>query len=293
MKNITLACMLIINFVSYCQSNFNIGFKDGFKNGYCYTNNQSGYYCTPPMPPMPPMPQISENSNSYNDGYNRGFLYGQARRRGDENNSSSNVNPNPPKFNPYIPQSPILELTPQEREYYYAAKARQQQASAEALGALLGYIFTETPEGRARRAKLKAKRQENQYRRNELSRIKKEERKQSRVFVYGSENYFKAMNSKKIWLGSAFGFGAVGAASFLLSKNYYNEYQSATTDAQDIYNKVQLQNKIYPIAFGLAGFCGLKVYLISRRLNESHESHTSINIFPINNGGGVCLTYKF
>lgn len=157
MKNITLTCLLILNFAAFGQSNFNIGFKEGFKNGYCYSNNQSGYYCNPPLPPLAPLPQISESRNSYQDGYNRGFLYGQSRRRTDDNNSlNTNVNPNnPPKFNPYVSQSPILNLTPQQREYYYAAKARQQQESAEALGALLENIFTETPEGRARRAVLK------------------------------------------------------------------------------------------------------------------------------------------
>jgi len=295
MKNITLTCLLILNFVAFGQSNFNIGFKEGFKNGYCYSNNQSGYYCNPPLPPLPPLPQISERSNSYQDGYNRGFLYGQDRRRTDDNNSSNtNVNPNnPPKFNPYVSQSPISNLSPQERNAYFAAKARQQQEAADALGALLENIFTETPEGRARRAELKAKRQEDQYRREELNRIRKEERKQARIIVYGSENYFKLKKSKKIWLGSAIGFGAVGTVSYFLSKNYYNQYQSATTDAVNLYNKVELQNKIYPIAFGLAGFCGLEVFLKSRRLNKADESHTSLTIFPLNNGGGVGLTYKF
>jgi hypothetical protein len=102
-----LIVMLISNFVAFGQSNFNIGFKEGFKNGYCYSNNQSGYYCNPPLPPLPPLPQISERSNSYQDGYNRGFLYGQSQRRNDDNNSSSNVNSNPPKFNPYVSQIPV------------------------------------------------------------------------------------------------------------------------------------------------------------------------------------------
>ena len=114
MKKFALTCLLILNFVAFGQSNFDIGFKDGFKKGYCYSNNQSSYICTPPLPPLPPLPQINENRNSYQDGYNRGFLYGQARRTTDDNNSSNtNVNPNnPPKFNPYVPQSPILSLTP-------------------------------------------------------------------------------------------------------------------------------------------------------------------------------------
>lgn len=111
MKNLALTSLLILNFVAFGQSNFNIGFKEGFKNGYCYSNNQSGYYCNPPVPPLPPLPQISESSNSYQDGYNRGFLYGQSQRRNDDNNSSSNASSNPPKFNPYVSQIPVDAMT--------------------------------------------------------------------------------------------------------------------------------------------------------------------------------------
>lgn len=106
-----LIVMLVFNFIAFGQSNFNIGFKKGFENGYCYSNNQSGYYCNPPVPPLPPLPQISESSNSYQDGYNRGFLYGQSQRRNDDNNSSSNASSNPPKFNPYVSQIPVDAMT--------------------------------------------------------------------------------------------------------------------------------------------------------------------------------------
>lgn len=107
MKNLALTSLLLLSFVAFGQSNFNIGFKEGFKNGYCYSNNQSGYYCNPPLPPLPPLPQISERSNSYQDGYNRGFLYGQSQRTEDDNNSSKQrtiTRRNPPTFNPYVPQ---------------------------------------------------------------------------------------------------------------------------------------------------------------------------------------------
>ena len=73
----------------------------------------------------------------------------------------------------------------------------------------------------------------------------------------------------------------------------YNKYQSATTDAVKLYNNVELQNKIYPIAFGLAGLCSLEVFLKSRRIGKADKTHTSLNIFPLENGAGIGLTYKF
>ncbi len=152
-----LFVILMFNCIAKAQTNFNIGFKEGFKNGYCYSNNQSSYYCTPPLPPLPPLPQINESRNSYQDGYNQGMWYGQNQRKKDEYNSSNSaVKSNPPKFNPYVSQSPILKLSPEEREAYYASRARQNQESAEALGKLLEYIFEGTPEGRAKRAQKRA-----------------------------------------------------------------------------------------------------------------------------------------
>lgn len=292
---LTLICFLTLNFAALAQSNFDRGFKSGFNNGYCYSN-QSSVYCTPPLPPHPPLPQISERSDNYQDGYNRGFLYGTAQRRYDDNYSSrqkSTGSPNPPKFNPYVLQSPILSLTPAEREAYYAAKARQNQETAEAIGFLLEKIFTVTPEGRARRAEYKAQQYDKQKRKDEENAKIKEEKKQAKIIIYGSDNYYKIKQSKKIWLGTTIGLGTFGTVSYLLSKSYYNQYQSATTDASNLYNKVELQNKIYPIAFGLAGLSALEVVLKSRKINKADKAKTSLNFFPLEYGGGIGLTYNF
>lgn len=136
----------------HSQSYFDKGFKSGFKNGYCYSNQASGT-CYPPIPPIPPLPQLNESRDSYNDGYNRGFLYGQAQRKNDDNNSSrqSNASSNPPKFNQYVPQSPIPSLTSEQRDAYYAAKATRDQEVAQAMGMLIEAAFTVNHERRAQR----------------------------------------------------------------------------------------------------------------------------------------------
>jgi hypothetical protein len=79
MKKFALACLLLLNLVAFGQSNFDIGFKDGFKRGYCYSNNSSSYICTPPLPPLPPLPQINESRDNYYDGYYRGIKSGEER----------------------------------------------------------------------------------------------------------------------------------------------------------------------------------------------------------------------
>lgn len=50
------------------------GFAAGYKAGYCYQQ----YGCIPPIPPICPIPNIGEST--FQDGYNRGFLAGQAAR---------------------------------------------------------------------------------------------------------------------------------------------------------------------------------------------------------------------
>lgn len=78
MKKISLAaiCSIVI-FTStpVLASPFCDGWTDGYKAGYCY--RQSG--CIEPLVPLCPLPHLGENT--YQDGYNRGFLAGLNSRQ--------------------------------------------------------------------------------------------------------------------------------------------------------------------------------------------------------------------
>jgi hypothetical protein len=55
-----------LHFGDYCD-----GFRNGFKDGYCYRES----YCIPPIPPLCPMRRFGED-DTYTDGYKRGFIVG-------------------------------------------------------------------------------------------------------------------------------------------------------------------------------------------------------------------------
>lgn len=52
------------------QSSFCAGWKEGYKEGYCYED----YGCVSPVPPICPVPNVDENN--FKGGYNRGFIAG-------------------------------------------------------------------------------------------------------------------------------------------------------------------------------------------------------------------------
>jgi hypothetical protein len=298
MKNFvfTLLFLVLFGFSSLAQTKFETGFKAGFESGYCYSPNNSNHsfpICVPPLAPLPPLPQINERSESFQDGYNRGFLYGQARRRAEENKSSNERSKGSEtlKFSPYIPQNPIILLTPEERAAYYESRARQDQATSEAIAYLLEQIFTSSPEGKKRRADAKIKRAEEMLQEKaDRQKIKDDKAKQ---FYEGSESYNRCKKSKNIWLASAFITGAAGTYSYLKANDFNSLYQNATSDAASIAKKGDLYYTIAPICFSAAGICAFEFLMKSKRINKAKTQ--PIVLYPqfMPEGAGLCLKFNF
>lgn len=81
MKKIIFLFFILNSLTIFSQTNFDRGFSEGYKKGFC---QDKGIGCMEPIPPIAPIPQIGEDMNSYSDGYNRGFKMGLQQNSSDD-----------------------------------------------------------------------------------------------------------------------------------------------------------------------------------------------------------------
>lgn len=78
----TLLIFLLVT-TTYSQTEFCNGWKEGFKEGYCYGT----YGCTAPVTPPCPVPNIG--NDNYKGGYNQGFVAGKNKKDGGASSTSN------------------------------------------------------------------------------------------------------------------------------------------------------------------------------------------------------------
>lgn len=99
-RAITTLTLLLIIVVAFAQSNYDRGFKNGYKEGYCYND----FACIAPIAPITPIPNIGESNDNYQDGYNRGFKIGLENKQKSKSSNSENYNSSASNRRPYMPK---------------------------------------------------------------------------------------------------------------------------------------------------------------------------------------------
>lgn len=131
MKQPILIILLLLTSKTYCQIEFSIGFKDGYKIGYCY--NQDASCVAPPAPPTPPL-NPSERSNNYFDGYNRGIIMGSLAKQ--NSNNQKEIQNNKAKTDSYNAYSqpqyiPKIERFKPDYNFYFTALSQLEKKYSE------------------------------------------------------------------------------------------------------------------------------------------------------------------
>ena len=114
MRKVSIIFYFIFSFSSlYSQSEFDRGYKVGYKLGYCY---QKGTGCISPIPPMTPMPNLNESYYNYKDGYNRGFLDGNNSSKKSSATSPYGRKSYTPEYKPFKPDFEQLQRILRQRQ---------------------------------------------------------------------------------------------------------------------------------------------------------------------------------
>jgi hypothetical protein len=114
----------------------------------------------------------------------------------------------------------------------------------------------------------------------------------SRMISEPPDNYNKPKTMKNIWLGGAVASAAVGGYAIIRSNSLYNDYQTATDDAEKIRKKFKTMDIVAPIAFVITGVSASQFILQSNKQKKAQQS-LNLHFSPLNDGAVLGLTFKF
>lgn len=105
--------------------------------------------------------------------------------------------------------------------------------------------------------------------------------------------FYHYKKTEVISVTSAVFFTAAGVYLKKQGDKYYNQYQTAESNAENLHKKVDLYDKLYPAAFGLGGLCAINfIYKIFQK-NKAKKMPLTVQPVPLPKGGGIGMAYNF
>lgn len=115
MKHLILLLLMVL-MTSFTNENFETkfekGFNEGYESGWCYQEPN----CVAPSPPSAPTPNVNESSNSYQDGYNRGFTKGKKDKKMSKEEKLEQLEKTIQSHDTYLNPEMMLALNAKYRE---------------------------------------------------------------------------------------------------------------------------------------------------------------------------------
>ena len=105
--------------------------------------------------------------------------------------------------------------------------------------------------------------------------------------------FYSLRRGKTFWLITTLMSGAATAYSYFQSEEYYKQYQTATTDAEDLHKQVEMYDQIFQISAGVAAFSTLNFIIKAVRQGNAKKKPVSFYPVPLRNGGGIGFAYSF
>ncbi|MCD4665089.1 MAG: PEGA domain-containing protein, partial [Bacteroidales bacterium] len=103
-------------------------------------------------------------------------------------------------------------------------------------------------------------------------------------------DFNKYKRRKNLWLGGTIVSAGIGAYYLYSADNHYKEYETATENATDLHNQIKTEDTIWPIAFGVSGFCAVMTIINGTKQGKA-KKQIGISVVPLEGGG--MLSFKF
>lgn len=102
-------------------------------------------------------------------------------------------------------------------------------------------------------------------------------------------DFNKYKKKKNIWLASTIVSAGVGTFYYFSANKHYEDYITATSEATDLHNQIQTENRISSIAFGVSGLCAIMTVI---NVSKQKKAKTKINYSFVSLEGGGLLSIK-
>jgi hypothetical protein len=103
-------------------------------------------------------------------------------------------------------------------------------------------------------------------------------------------DFKKYKRRQNLWLiGTAVSAG-MGGYFYFSAEQKYEDYQTATEDASDLHKQIETEDILWPVAFGVSGFCAVMTIVNAAKKGKAKRT-MNFSLVPLNGGGIVRLAF--